>query len=100
MTFTEAELVKRRRESIRRARATAVGWFGGCCMTPSCGRTDRLEFAHIRGTDLRGEGRGSWERVHDVLRHPKHYLLFCHDCHLEYDKKEGRKGKAESIASA
>jgi hypothetical protein len=92
MLFSKEELVRRRREKIQAERALAIQAFGGKCSNPTCGSTVQLEFAHLRGTDLRGMSRGSYERVADVIRHPDHYMLFCHECHLEYDEKE-REGK-------
>ena len=47
----------------------------------------RLEFAHLSPTDVRGRGRGQWERYLDVKRHPDRYLLLCHTHHRFMDRK-------------
>jgi len=68
----------------RRLREKLIAERGGAC--EECGDRDGpLEFAHVKPTALRGEGRGSSKRVHDVRRHPECYRLLCKSCHDELD---------------
>ena len=57
-----------------------------------CNETDRdlLQFAHIHGkeTRLKGQGRGSFERLKDVFDHPDSYVLLCAEHHREYDREK------------
>jgi len=50
-----------------------------------CGSQDRLEFAHRLPTKVTGMGRGKIRRYYDIIKHPLHYILLCHDCHKQYD---------------
>lgn len=45
----------------------------------------KLEWAHLRPTGLRGEGRGSNHRALDIKRHPERYVLLCVPCHRGLD---------------
>lgn len=83
------------RENIRivKVRRLLIEAFGGCCQEIQedgeiCGSTERLEFAHLEPTDLKGWGRGRKERIYDVIRYPWKYGLKCHDCHFLYDRKK------------
>jgi len=58
--------------------------FGGkCCF---CGSIDKLQFAHIQATDVRGRGRGRKERYYDIKNNPDSYVLLCPSCHRTLDK--------------
>lgn len=58
--------------------------FGNECF--KCGSTENLEFAHLKPTDLKGEGRGKPNRYYDIKNNPECYGLMCDKCHKEYDK--------------
>ena len=70
-------------EWVRVQRVKLIQIFGGSCKT--CGGADMLEFAHIEPTDVIGIGRGSYQRVKDVLSNPEAYTLLCQPCHKEKD---------------
>lgn len=57
--------------------------FGGVCVR--CGGTKALEFAHLGDTGLWGRGRGLPQRVHDISKNPKRYVLLCKRCHGKFD---------------
>jgi len=59
--------------------------WGGRCI--ECGKTRRLEFAHLPGkpTGIEGRGRGQPQRYHDILRYPECYVLLCEGCHKALD---------------
>jgi len=78
-------MTNRANQWIKKAFQKLREFFGGKCQ--ECGRTDRLEFAHIGETPLsrKGRGRGRKERYYDILRHPLCYKLLCHDCHRRLD---------------
>ena len=48
-------------------------------------RNINLEFAHLRKTDLSGEGRGSMDRLEDIRNNITAYTLLGRACHKEYD---------------
>lgn len=62
---------------------------GGKCW--NCGSIINLQFAHIKETELNGEGRGRHERYFDVKNHPDCYALLCggddgiSGCHRGFD---------------
>jgi hypothetical protein len=70
-------------EWYRKKRDEMIGRFGGCCEV--CGSFEHLEFAHKRGTGLNGIGRGSWQRINDVVKNPDAYRLLCKPCHRAFD---------------
>lgn len=76
-------------EWARAKRAEMVKYFGGCCQT--CGDDSFLEFAHVKPTKCTGSGRGSTQRIYDVMTHLSHYILLCADCHDSYDGRARRK---------
>ena len=50
----------------------------------------RGEFAHKNNTveqTVTGKGRGRNKRIISIKNNPDAYILLCHDCHVEYDKK-------------
>jgi len=57
--------------------------YGGECAI--CGSKERLEFAHVKPTELEGRGRGRKERYYDISSNPDCYMLLCHWCHREHD---------------
>lgn len=67
---------------------------GGRCEC-GCGRTEGLEFAHRRPTEVYGRGRGLPQRYHDIKRHPDAYVLLAPGCHKQ---QELREMAAERIA--
>ena len=56
---------------------------GGKCII--CGSFEKLEFAHIKETGLRGMGRGRKERYYDVIKNITSYELMCTNCHTDFD---------------
>ena len=52
-----------------------------------CGSQFSLEFHHLRGTKVRGRGRGSWERLNDIRLNPDAYILLCDNCHAMEHKE-------------
>jgi 5-methylcytosine-specific restriction endonuclease McrA len=70
---------------IKKERKNLVEEFGGSCQ--ECGSTKKLEFAHIKPTNLSGWGRGRKERYYDVKNNKDCYKLLCKKCHKELDKK-------------
>lgn len=68
---------------------------GNKCL--QCGKTNDLQFAHVRPTGVKGSGRGLDKRMRDIRHHPNDYILLCKSCHLILDslhknltsKKEG-----------
>jgi len=74
----------------RAIRKSLIEYFGGHC--GKCGKKlnrQTADFAHFKDTDLNSRGRGSWHRIHDVMRNPTCYWLACHFCHEEYDRNRG-----------
>ncbi len=59
-----------------------AAWGGKC---KQCGSVDRLEFAHLQKTEVKGRGRGRKERYYDVLKNPFAYILLCKICHRRFD---------------
>lgn len=64
--------------------------FGGRCV--DCGVTRRLQFSHVKPTEIstvgrghQSRGRGLPQRYHDIRRHPDAYALRCWPCHVEFD---------------
>jgi hypothetical protein len=53
----------------------------------ACSVRENLQWAHRRPTGLSGEGRGSKERVLDIKRNPRAYVLLCLECHRFFDRK-------------
>jgi len=70
----------------RKKRVEYIKKFGGRC--EQCGRTENLEFAHLNHNDVHGIGRGSNQRIRDIMKHPDNYILLCFKCHKAYDKGE------------
>ena len=64
------------------------------CPDETCEETIELQFAHIKPTELSGNGRGSYKRLQDIRNHPKCYKLLCDIHHRRYD---GRKEKDDDI---
>jgi hypothetical protein len=71
--------LKRKFEELRQK-------FGGKCIL--CGATEKLQFAHLRETGLRGWSRGKKRRYYDIVKHPDDYALMCEKCHKQFDKGE------------
>ena len=57
--------------------------FGGKCK--NCGTEEKLEFAHVKPTDLNGMGRGKITRYYDIKNYPDCYTLLCDKCHKLFD---------------
>lgn len=78
----------------RQWRELLIRSFGGKCVRCNVHYTQEdLEFAHIGKTPLSGTGggRGSYQRMKDILDHPDAYALMCNDCHASFDEREGRE---------
>lgn len=68
MTSTCTEWTRQKRQEL-------IKEFGGkCCI---CGTTEKLEFAHKQPTEIKGEGRGKYQRIKDILTHKESYALTC-----------------------
>ena len=52
-----------------------------------CDKKGKLEFAHIKPTDLSGRGRGRKERYYNIKNNPASYMLLCRSCHEAFDKQ-------------
>ena len=79
---------------IRKARSSLIKVFGGKCF--DCKKKlkrGNCQFAHLKPTDLYGRGRGSWQRLVDIMKHPSFYGLFCLTCHIKYDNEQKEKIK-------
>ena len=61
---------------------------GNCCTRCLCHEYDQLELAHIKDTNLSGEGRGSHNRLRDYRNNPDCYIILCKKCHIEYDAQK------------
>lgn len=68
---------------IKEARKRLIILWGLKCFV--CGTSEKLEFAHINDTELRGMGRGRKERYYDVIKNPDSYVLLCKNCHKDFD---------------
>lgn len=82
----ELRRVSQHRANLRYRRALRerlVNQHGGKCRR--CGSTFALQFAHVYQTELKGMGRGRYERLIDVIRNPDAYTLLCPHCHSLYD---------------
>ena len=73
--------IKERMKKLREERGNVCSMKSEYC----CGQ---LEFAHIAPTTVSGMGRGRKERVYDIIKNPKSYILLCHKHHNEYDANE------------
>ena len=71
-------------EWIKKRRKRLLEEWGGECLF--CGSTEKLEFAHLKETELNGRGRGRKERLYDVIKHPDSYVLLCNKNHREFDE--------------
>jgi hypothetical protein len=72
---------------VQQMRELLIIDFGSRCNNPKCMGTHKLEFAHKKETKLsgRGGGRGSYNRVIDVMMNPDCYILLCQKCHDLFD---------------
>jgi hypothetical protein len=89
----EINMTKSQKEYRRERRLRLEKLHGGACL--KCGSKERLQFAHLTPTKLKGKGRGQNERLKDIEDNPQCYVLLCTTCHREYDKNE--KAKLKSI---
>lgn len=64
--------------------------FGSVCQEKDCQESDpkKLQFAHIKKTKILKvtRGRGRKERLYDVKKNPKSYILFCKSHHKQFDE--------------
>jgi len=61
---------------------------GGVCKI--CGgnrnaRKKKLQFAHVKPTNVSGMSRGSWKRYYDIKNNPDCYEILCIPCHNDFD---------------
>jgi hypothetical protein len=49
---------------------------------------EKLEFAHVLETALKGRGRGRKERYYDIIKNPDCYRLLCQFHYKEMDNEE------------
>jgi hypothetical protein len=80
-------------EWVKRRWALLIERYGGRCS--SCGAAYDLEFAHLQPTQCRGEGRGKYRRLRDILQNAGLYRLLCMNCHDEMDGRTRRKRQVE-----
>lgn len=73
------------KQYVARLKTRALGIFGNRCA--SCFCTTDLQFAHRKKNGFCGNGRGSKERIKNILTHLDNYILLCINCHREFDKK-------------
>lgn len=66
-----------------RLRERVMALFEPSC--EECGSSERLEFAHVQPTKLKGRGRGTYHRLRDVERNHEAYRLLCRPCHVDLD---------------
>ena len=78
-----------RRAWIKKRWAVLMHEFGGICAR--CRTAERLEFAHLHPTALRGAGRGKRTRYYDIRSNPGAYWLLCGACHLLFDRERKRR---------
>ncbi len=76
-------MANRMNEYVKRRWKQLIEDSGGKCA--QCPSAEKLEFAHLEPTGLRGRGRGRKERLFDILKHPEKYVLLCGYCHDELD---------------
>lgn len=82
------ERCRKYRQRLReRAMVILCGLFPHCKF---CQGTTKLEMAHVIPTNLDGPSRGMDRRYRDVIANPGCYVLLCHDCHREFDRR-GRR---------
>ena len=79
-----SEAVKRYKNKLR---ANLRSSFGNKCSI--CDTKENLEFAHKKPDDMNGQGRGSLRRFLYIRSHPHKFILLCHACHTEFDRKGG-----------
>lgn len=72
MTNTANKKAVRTRE-ILHERYGGKCWFEGC----EENEMEKLEFAHIFETKLKGQGRGRKERIYDVSKNPGAFAYVC-----------------------
>lgn len=73
-------------EWAKRRRKRLLEEWGGECLF--CGSKEKLQFAHLEETDVKGWGRGRKERLYDVINNPDSYVLLCREHHRKLDKVE------------
>jgi hypothetical protein len=80
---------------VKKWRAFLILCYGAKCFF--CESTKKLQFAHVLPTKLSGCGRGSFERVIDVLLNPDAYILLCDKCHVKFDANIERNSRNLSL---
>lgn len=88
-------MANKQNEWVKRRWNRLIDEYGGRC--ENCGTLFDLEFAHIRPTDCRGEGRGKYRRLRDILQNRLAYRLLCMDCHDEFDGRKRRKRQSDYV---
>lgn len=87
------EQCRRYRQSLK-TRAILAFLFHDQCF--ACGaRGVPLQFAHLKPTTLKGEGRGLDRRYRDILRHPDCYARLCANCHRHWSPEDKHVGGAQ-----
>lgn len=73
----------------RKYRMELIRIFGSKCWScgMGCSYSD-ANFAHIKPNGLNGKGRGSYNRMKDVMENPDSYALLHKLCHEWYDRGE------------
>lgn len=61
----------------------------------NCETPEKVEFAHVIKTEVRGKGRGRKERYYDIKNHPLAYIPLCVDCHKRYDLEKAEHRRDE-----
>ncbi len=97
-SFEQIEIEKEKPENwskerryIEKKKAELINFYGARCNNIQCRRRYNLgfkplEFAHITPTKLSGRnGRGKRNRILDVNKNRKKYMLLCPECHDLFD---------------
>jgi hypothetical protein len=70
----------------KKRRNELMGNYRSKCIIPHCdSEVEDLHFAHVSPTGLKGRGRGRKERLCDISKNPKCYILLCKEHHDQYD---------------
>jgi len=75
---------------LNRLQQNLIEILGGKCRGEGCNKRTKLDFAHVKITNLSGEtGRGKSRRIYDVKKHITSYILLCKPCHRHFDTIHG-----------
>lgn len=71
-------------------RKNLIKAYGGFCWFcyKVFNNTSKVQFHHIKNTNLNGRGRGRKERYYDILNNPNCYVPLCPRCHKLIESSE------------